>query len=68
MANQNGAATERFYTIKGAARELNIPYWKINYLAKAGVFPVYRPHNSRRLVRLTEVVAYIENCSVGGSR
>lgn len=56
----------RLLTFKEAAFELNMPYFKIQRAAKRGDIPAYKLFNSRRLVRLSEIVAVIEASKVGG--
>ena len=46
---------ERFVTLKVAAYELGLPYWKLLRAVKAGTIPTYRILNSRRLVRVPEL-------------
>jgi hypothetical protein len=57
---------EKLITIKSAADALGIPAWKLSRAAAQGVFPTYRLLNSRRLVKLSEVTAAIENSRQGG--
>ncbi len=59
---------EPFCTIKQAAGRLNLPYWKLQRAIKRREIPSYAPFNSRRLVRLSEVVACIEQTMAGGVR
>jgi hypothetical protein len=59
---------ERFVTLKVAAYDLGIPYWKLLRAAKAGTIPTYRILNSRRLVRISEVIAVINSTREGGAR
>ena len=59
---------EPLRTIASVAKELNLPPWKLRRAAKQGVFPTYTLLNSRRLVKLSEVVAAIEaSRRVGGA-
>lgn len=51
---------EKFLTLKEAADRVGAHYWQLARLAKRGGLPVYRPYNSRKLVRLSEVMAVIE--------
>ena len=51
---------EKLITIKEAAEALGLRPWKLGRAAKQGVFPIYRVLNSRKLVKLSEVVAAIE--------
>lgn len=52
--------SHQFVTLKQAAELLGFPYWKLLRAARAGCFPIYRPFNSRIVVRLPEIVIYIE--------
>lgn len=54
---------EKLYTIQEAAVLLNIYAWKIRRAVKQGLVPSYSLLNSRRLVRLSEVIAAM---SAGG--
>jgi hypothetical protein len=58
---------EKLTTVKKAADTLGLPPWKLRRAAKAGAFPTYTVLNSRRLVRLSEVIAAIEASKKGGS-
>ena len=60
------AAPEKLITLKAAAETLGLPTWKLSRAAKHGVFPVYRILNTRRLVKLSEVMAAIEASRQGG--
>ncbi len=61
MQNTQGAvATERLLPIADAAAALGLHTWKLRRAVKAGLVPSYTLLNSRRLVRLSEVVAVIE--------
>ena len=57
---------EPFLTICEAAAALGLHTWKLRRAIKAGVVPSYTLLNSRRLVRLSEVVAVIEASRKGG--
>lgn len=63
---QDIAETEPLLTIKETADSLGLPYFKIQRAARAGLFPTYKIYNSRRLVRLSEVIAIIEASRQGG--
>jgi len=54
------SSPERLLTIQSAAEQLGIQAWKLRRAVNAGLIPSYRLFNSRRLVRLSEVVAVIE--------
>ncbi len=58
---------ERLLTLRKAADAVGAKYWHIQRAARAGHFPVYRPYNTRPLVKLSEVVAYIDSCRQGGA-
>lgn len=58
---------EPLLTLSAAADLLTLPPFKLRRAAKAGVFPTYSLYNSRKLVRLSEVVAAIEASKKGGS-
>lgn len=57
---------EPLLTLKDAAERLGVPYFKVQRAARAGLFPTYFVYNSRRLVRLSEVVAIINGTRRGG--
>lgn len=59
-------AIEGLRTITSVAKELNLPAWKLSRAAKQGLFPTYQILNSRRLVKLSEVIATIEASRQGG--
>jgi len=58
---------EKLATIQRAAGTVGIPPWKLRRAINSGLVPSYRLPNSRRLVRLSEVVAAIEASREGGS-
>jgi hypothetical protein len=57
---------EPLITIKAAAEALSLPTWKLSRAAKRGTIPTYRILNTRRYVKLSEVVAAIEATRQGG--
>jgi hypothetical protein len=59
--------TEQFQTLKEVAANLGLPSFKVTRAAKAGLFPTYTLFNSRRLARLSEVIAAIDSSRTGGS-
>ncbi|WP_037470871.1 excisionase family DNA-binding protein [Sinorhizobium fredii] len=68
MENYNGLSErEKPITIREAANAVGAKYWHIQRLVARGRIPSYTPYNSRRLVRLSEVVAYIDSCRQGGA-
>jgi excisionase family DNA binding protein len=60
MSQDTNLGTEKYITMKQAAFFLGLPYWKIQRAVKAGQLPSYQLFNSRRLVRLSEVEASIQ--------
>ena len=68
MSDNNGTAQpEKFLTIQQAAEALGVKAFKLDRAARRGLLPVYTVFNSRRLVRLSEVVALIESSRKGGA-
>jgi hypothetical protein len=61
-------AREKLITIKVAAANFGLPYWKLLRAVKAGIIPSYTPFNSRRLVLLSEVNCYIRSTRSGGGQ
>jgi excisionase family DNA binding protein len=59
---------EPFLTIQEAASLLNLPVFKLRRAVKSGVVPSYTFANRRRLVRLPEIVAVIEQSNPGGGQ
>jgi len=57
---------ESLITIKAAAEVLGLPTWKLSRAAKQGTIPTYRVLNSRKLVKLSEVISVIEATRQGG--
>ena len=64
----NAAAPEKLSTLTVAATALGLPIFKLRRAAKAGAFPVYRVGNGRALVRLSEVIAAVEQSRDGGTQ
>ncbi len=60
------AAREKLLTITEAARAAEVYVWALRRAVKRGVIPHYTPFNSRKLVRLSEVIAAIETSRSGG--
>jgi hypothetical protein len=57
---------EQLITLKAAADALGLPTWKLSRAAQQGTIPTYSILNSRKLVKLSEVVAIIEASRQGG--
>ena len=62
------SAPEKLINIQTAAKVLGVHSWALRRAIKRGEVPSYTPFNSRRLVRLSEVVAFIEASRKGGTR
>jgi hypothetical protein len=58
--------SEPFVTIKTAAHHLQLPEFKLRRAVKAGLIPSYRLANTRILLRLSEIIGFIEATRVGG--
>lgn len=55
----------RLLTLHQAAEALGLHYWQLQRAVKRGSIPAYQPFG-RKLVKLSEVVAYIDSCRQGG--
>lgn len=62
----SGVRPEKLHTFHEAAEILGVYYWQIQRAVKRGNIPCYAPFNSRKLVKLSEVVTYIDSCRQGG--
>jgi hypothetical protein len=60
------SAPEKLIPIVKAAEAVGAKYWQIQRLVRRGAIPSYTPYNSRPLVKLSEVLAYIDSCRQGG--
>jgi excisionase family DNA binding protein len=56
---------EKFYTVKEAASLLGLKYWQLQRAVKRGLVPSYTFGNSRKYVRLSEVIAAFERSRSG---
>jgi hypothetical protein len=54
--------------LKAAAEHFNLPYFKLQRAARAGIIPTYSVYNSRRLVKLSDVAAIINASRQGGAK
>ncbi|WP_298963567.1 hypothetical protein [uncultured Roseibium sp.] len=61
-----GTTAERLLNLKEAAEAIGAHYWQLQRAVKRGDIPSYTPFNSRKLVKLSEVIAYIDSCRQGG--
>ena len=55
----------RLLTIHEAAQAIGARYWQLRRAVKRGDIPSYSPFNSRKLIKLHEVIAYIDACQQG---
>lgn len=60
------AQAEPYRTIAEAAKELGVHTWALRRAINNGSVPAYTPFNSRRRVRISEVVAAIVATKIGG--
>lgn len=58
---QHEQPPEKLLTIKEAANQLGLPYWKLNRAVQQELVPSYSLLNSRKLVRISEVLNSIKN-------
>lgn len=48
---------DKLRTFKDAAAKLSVPYFKVQRAARAGVIPTYSLFNSRKYVKLRDILA-----------
>lgn len=60
------SAPEKLVNIQTAAKALGVHSWALRRAINSGAIPAYTPFTSRKLVKLSEVVAYIDSCRQGG--
>ncbi len=58
---------EKLFTIAEAASALGVHTWALRRAIKRGEIPAYQPFNTRKLVRLSDVLAAIEASKMGGA-
>lgn len=58
---------ESLLTIQAAAAQLGVHAWALRRAVKRGDVASYKGFNSRRLVRLSEVLVVIEASRMGGA-
>jgi hypothetical protein len=63
----NEQLPERVSTVQQGAKDINRKPWHIYRMIKLGLVPCYYSGNSRKLIRLSEVVAAMEKASRGGN-
>jgi len=62
-----GTRAERLLTINEAAEAIGCHVWQLRRAVRRGDIPSFTPFNSRKLVKLSEVVAYIDATRQGGA-
>jgi hypothetical protein len=62
-----GTRAERLLTLIQVAELIGCHLWQLQRAVKRGDIPSYTPFNSRKLVKLSEVVAYIDATRQGGT-
>ena len=65
---ENASPPQRLLTIKDAAQAIGCYVWQLQRAVKRGDIPSYTPFNSRKLVKLSEVVAYVDATRQGGAQ
>lgn len=68
MHSNGSSAPEKLILISEAADAVGAKSWQLRRAVRRGAIPSYTPFNSRRLVKLTEVIAYINSCRQGGDQ
>lgn len=66
MVKLLNSSTERLFSIPQAANQLGVPVSSLRRAVKAGYIPTHTIFNSRKRVRLSEIIAVIEAQKVGG--
>lgn len=66
MATLEISSSEQLYSIPQAAKKLGIPVSSLRRAVNAGFIPSHTIFNSRKRVRLSEIIAVIENQNDGG--
>jgi predicted site-specific integrase-resolvase len=66
MDHQPPSQTEKLLTLTEAADCVGAKYWQLQRAVKRGLIPSFAPFNSRRLLRLSDVIALIEASRQGG--
>lgn len=56
MPNPDDDDLDRFRTFAQAAKALRLPYFKVQRAAKAGLIPTYSILNSRKYVKLRDIL------------
>jgi hypothetical protein len=61
-----GTPAEKLLNLHEAAKAIGAHYWQLQRAVRRGDIPSYTPFNSRKLVKLSEVVAYVDATRQGG--
>jgi hypothetical protein len=68
MASEDKSnSSQKFYVMKKAAPLLGLEYWQLQRAVKRGLVPSYTFGNSRKYVRLSEIIGAIERSRSGGA-
>jgi hypothetical protein len=59
---------EQLFTMKDAAATLGLHYWWLQQAVLREDIPHYTPFNSKKLVKLSDIMAFIERAKKGGAR
>lgn len=66
MATPADNSPEKLLTIEQASFALGLPYWQLQRAVKRKLIPSYAPFNSRKLVLLSELRAFVQRTRTGG--
>lgn len=64
--DENFDKPEKLLTFQEAAALIGAKPWQVRRAVNRGLIPHYQPFNSRKLVRLSDVLAVIEASRKGG--
>ena len=66
MSHRISPDTEHYVTIRQATKLSGLKYHALLRAVNSSLIPSYRPFNSRRLVLLSEILAFVEAHRQGG--
>lgn len=67
QSDDTSSKPEKLHTIREAADYVGAKDWQIRRAIGRGLIPYFAPFNSRRLVRLSDVLALVEGSRKGGN-
>jgi hypothetical protein len=67
-SNDDPGGIEPFVTFKQASKILGLHLWALYQAGKAGIIPVYKFVNGRKMVRVSEILLVIEASKKGGDK